>query len=160
MREMPKCFSSKWLSIFAAAFVFIIDRLTKLAVISYLNEESRVFAPFFNIVLVRNKGVTFGMFSDIFSPFLLVTIAIVAVALLIVFVKKRALYYRLPTAIIIAGAIGNILDRVFYSVVIDFLDFHLYEYHWPAFNIADSAIVVGVIMLFFISYSEEKEKEI
>ena len=160
MRKMPKCFSSKYLSIFAAALVFIADQLTKLTIISYFNNRSWSLTPFFNIIFVRNKGVTFGMFSNIASPSLLISVAIIATGILIIFIKNQAPYYRLPTAIIIAGAIGNITDRVFYGAVIDFLDFHLYEYHWPAFNIADSAIVIGVIMLFIISYLEEKEKKI
>ena len=158
MREMPKCFSSKCLSIFAAIFVLIADQLTKLTVVSYLVEESWTIAPFFNIVFVKNKGVTFGMFNNMASPSLLIALAIVATAVLIMFAKNQASYYRLPTAAIIAGAIGNIIDRVFYGAVIDFLDFHLYEYHWPAFNIADSAIVIGVVTLIIVSYLEEKEK--
>ena len=158
MREMPKCFSSKCLSIFAAIFVLIADQLTKLAVMSYLVEGSWTITPFFNIVFVKNKGVTFGMFNNMASPSLLIALAIVATAVLIVFAKNQAPYYRLPISAIIAGAIGNIIDRVFYGAVIDFLDFHLYEYHWPAFNIADSAIVIGVVTLFIISYLEEKEK--
>lgn len=158
MREMPKCFSSKCLSIFAAIFVLITDQLTKLAVVSYLVEESWTITPFFNIVFVKNKGVTFGMFNNMASPSLLIAVAIGATAVLIVFARKQAPYYRLPIAAIIAGAIGNIIDRIFYGAVIDFLDFHLYEYHWPAFNIADSAIVIGVVTLFIISYLEEKEK--
>ena len=160
MREMPKCFSSKCLSIFAAIAVLITDQLTKIAVVSYLEDGSQVIAPFFNIIFVKNKGVTFGLFNSIASPSLLIVAAIVASAILIVFAKHQAPYYRLPTSLIIAGALGNIIDRILYGAVIDFLDFHLYGYHWPAFNIADSAIVIGVMTLFIISYLEEKEKKI
>ena len=62
--------------------------------------------------------------------------------------------------LIITGALENIIDHIFYGSVIDFLDFHLYGYHWPTFNVAKSAIVIGVMTLFIISYLEEKEKKI
>ena len=62
--------------------------------------------------------------------------------------------------LIITEALGNIIDHIFYGAVIDFLDFHLYGYHWPTFNVANSAIVIGIMTLFIISYIEEKKKKI
>ena len=156
MREMPKCLSSKKLSIFAFIFVLIADQLSKLCVLFYLNETITI-TSFFNLVLVKNKGVTFGLFGGIVSPNILVAFALFVVTAIVIFMKKQEAYYRLPTVFIISGAIGNIIDRIRYGAVIDFLDFHLYQYHWPAFNIADMAVVSGVFSLLFISYIEENK---
>ncbi|MBR1733884.1 MAG: signal peptidase II [Alphaproteobacteria bacterium] len=156
MRKMPKCFSSKKLSTFALAFVFMSDQLSKLFVLLYLRENIAL-TPFFNIILVQNRGVTFGLFEDTIPPVILSLLALFIIAFLIVFMLKQQPYYRLPISVIIGGAIGNIFDRIRFGAVTDFLDFHLYQYHWPAFNIADTAIVLGTFSLLIISYIEEKK---
>ena len=92
MREMPKYFSSKNLSMFDAIAVLITDQLTKIAFVSYLEGESQVIAPFFNIIFVKNKGVTFELFNSIASPSLLIVAAIAASAILIVFAKHQVPY--------------------------------------------------------------------
>lgn len=157
MRKMPQCFSSNALSVFAAISVIIVDQLSKFVVLSLLDEEYCV-APFFNLVLVMNRGVTFGFLGSIVSPALLVVFACAIIFALLMFVRSRPSYYHLPVAVIIGGAIGNIIDRLIHGAVVDFLDFHLCNYHWPAFNIADTSVVVGVLTLFYISYIEEMKK--
>ena len=92
MREMPKCFSSKCLSIFAAIAVLITAQLTKIAFVSYLEGESQVIAPFFNIIFVKNKGFTIELFNSIVSPSLLIVSAIAASAILIIFSNHQAPY--------------------------------------------------------------------
>ena len=92
MRMMPKYFSSKCLSIFSAIAVLITDQLTKIAFVSYLEGESQVIAPFFNIIFVKNKEVTFELFNSIASPSLLIVAVIPASAILIVFANHQAPY--------------------------------------------------------------------
>lgn len=158
MRKMPKCLSSKRLSLLTAALVLAADQASKWWIVSCL-KSTLVIAPFFNLVFVQNRGVSFGIFSNGVPPLALVFLAIAVTSALILFVCRRAVsYYRLPAAMIIGGAIGNITDRIRYGSVVDFLDFHLYQYHWPAFNIADSAVVIGVGILLLLSFSDEKTK--
>ena len=92
MREMPKCFSSKCLSIFDAIAVLITDQLTKITFVSYLEGESQVIAPFFNIIFIKNKGVTFELFNSIASPSLLIVAAKPTSSILIVFAKHQVPY--------------------------------------------------------------------
>lgn len=105
--------------------------------------------PFFNLVRVHNFGVSFGMFSDIqYGQVILSIIAIVITILLLIWMwKAKKIYLVSALGLIIGGAIGNIIDRVLYGAVADFLDFHVGIYHWPAFNLADSAVFVGVAMI-------------
>ncbi|MEE8284072.1 MAG: signal peptidase II [Alphaproteobacteria bacterium] len=105
---------------------------------------------FFNIVMVWNRGVTFGLFSD--QPAAMVWV-LTGVSVLIVVVLAawmfRASRWWVAAALgaVIGGALGNVIDRLHYGAVADFLDFHMGQWHWPAFNLADSAIVLGVAVL-------------
>lgn len=106
--------------------------------------------PFLNLVMVWNDGVSFGMLQDLGdnAPIILSGFALVialGMFIWIWFVDNALMAYGL--SLVVAGAIGNILDRVRFGAVIDFLDFHAFGYHWPAFNIADSAISIGVILI-------------
>ncbi len=156
---MSKSFKQYSLIIFLFLFTLVSDQISKILVVRnlYLGETIDV-CSFFNIVRVQNKGVTFGMFSGTLQPIVLIMLSLVIVWFLASYaIKNKA--YRLPASLIIAGAIGNVIDRAMYKSVIDFLDFHLGRYHWPAFNIADSAIVIGVFVIFLISYLEDKSKK-
>ncbi|MBL0318850.1 MAG: signal peptidase II [Alphaproteobacteria bacterium] len=150
----------KYLSIAAIALVvLILDQWTKhLIVTSAVNEVT--FMPImrmFNLVLVHNRGISFGMFSDLHrSEFIFTAIACLISVTLLVWVRKSALLIMpVGTGLIIGGAFGNVVDRLRYGYVIDFLDFHLGEYHWPAFNVADSVIFIGVTLLCFGSVLED-----
>jgi len=103
--------------------------------------------PFFNLVTVWNRGVSFGMFASDsqLGPWLLSAFALAVCGFLLVYLS-RAQRWLLIVAIggVIGGAVGNVIDRVRFGAVADFLDFHAFGLHWPAFNVADSAIVVGV----------------
>jgi signal peptidase II len=105
---------------------------------------------FFNLVMVWNRGISFGLLDGggAWMPWVLALIALGVVAGLIVWLRRvdRG-YLAVAIGLVIGGAIGNLIDRLRFGAVADFLDFHLWGYHWYAFNIADSAIVIGVIVL-------------
>lgn len=155
---MPKGFKKHSVVAFLFLFTLLSDQLSKLFIVKglYVGESINIL-PFFNIVHVRNRGVTFGLLSGTLQPVVLVILSLVIVGFLIYYARKNE-NYRPFISLIVGGAIGNVIDRIVYGSVVDFLDFHLGKYHWPAFNIADSAIVIGVFVLFFISYSEEKNE--
>ena len=118
-----------------------------------------VLTPFFRLVNVENTGAAFSMFSDMGSGFF-VTVAALAIAL-IVYLLVKSNENPVALALILGGAIGNLVDRLMLGHVRDFLDFHIGDSHWPAFNIADSALTVGLaIMLIttFMPSSKETSK--
>lgn len=155
---MPKGFRKHSIVAFLFLFTLLSDQLSKLFIVMnlYVGESINIF-PFFNIVHVRNRGVTFGLLSGTLQPIVLIILSLVIVGFLIDYARKNE-NYRPFISLIVGGATGNVIDRIVYGSVVDFLDFHLGKYRWPAFNIADSAIVIGVFVLFFISYSEEKNE--
>jgi signal peptidase II len=107
---------------------------------------------FFNLVMVWNKGVSFGMFSSAaeYMPYILSGVAVIMVMILIyMMTRAKHLSALSPMAMIIAGALANVWDRLRFGAVADFLDFHMGDAHYPAFNIADCSIVVGVLLLAF-----------
>lgn len=155
---MPK--SVRWF--FLAALVVVLDWLTKAAVLgSFAPGESRAMAPFFNLVLVFNKGAAFSFLAGASgwqTPFF-ATIAIVASVVIVFLIHKnenKSLFCG-GLALILGGALGNLYDRLAYGHVVDFLDFHAAGWHWPAFNVADSAITVGAAILIVESFLHRKE---
>ncbi|PWT98923.1 MAG: signal peptidase II [Terriglobia bacterium] len=134
-----------------AAAVFALDRFTKWLVetrVSFV-ESHRIIPGFFDIVHTQNRGVAFSLFNDSPSewrtPLLLVfTLAAVAAVAVILWNAERLDRLSLMGfSLILGGAAGNVFDRAVWGRVTDFLEFHIGDYHWPTFNIADSAIVIG-----------------
>lgn len=112
--------------------------------------------PFFNIVMVWNEGVSFGMLPG-FGPWLLVGLsAVITIWFIIWLFMTNDLVQKLAIAMVIGGAIGNAVDRLRFGAVVDFLDFHAFGYHYPAFNLADSCIVLGVLILMIHALFFEK----
>jgi signal peptidase II len=130
-----------------ALTVLVLDQATKwLALASLDPYEPMVVTPFFNLVLVWNRGVSFGMLSGdpAWGPWYLTGMSAAIGAFLIVWLYRESrMVTRVALWLVLAGAVGNIIDRLRFGAVVDFLDFHAFGYHWPAFNVADSAIVVG-----------------
>lgn len=133
-----------------------LDQWTKLLVISKfrLGETLPILEGYFNLTYVRNTGAAFGIFSQADPtfriPFFILIPLIALVAIIYVFRKIRSDDLRLSVALslVISGAIGNLIDRIRWGYVVDFLDFHWqYQYHFPAFNVADSSICIGVGLL-------------
>lgn len=145
-----------------ASAVIILDQATKWWVVTIFMNPPRVVDvwPFFNVVMVWNRGVTFGFLDD--TPFwgqwAFVGLALAIVAVLLLWLRRAETKWRAAAiGLIIGGALGNVIDRVNYGAVADFLDFHVTGYHWPAFNFADSAITLGVAIMFFDALFKPKE---
>ena len=143
------------INLFIVIIIFSLDRISKLYVInlSKLNSDIEIFSSsFLNIIVVWNKGAAFGLFSfnegdlyNIFSGFILLVIIIV---LILVFKSKGV--KRLSYLLVFGGAIGNFYDRLIYKAVPDFIDFHIGNFHWFVFNVADIFISIGVLCLILI----------
>jgi signal peptidase II len=133
--------------------IVIIDQWTKFYIASNfeLYQSVEIIKGFFNITYIRNSGVAFGMFSNLkgsFIPIIFIVIYIIAITSIIILYRDTDIgYSHTALSLILSGAIGNLIDRVFRGEVVDFLDFHWQNYHWPAFNVADSCITVGVGLL-------------
>jgi signal peptidase II len=135
-----------------AAIVIVIDQITKAVVLRglELGAEPIVVTPFFNLVLVWNRGVSFGMFNSAgeLAPWLLSGVALAVVVGLLIWLRRADHWWTvLGLGLVMGGALGNVIDRLRFGAVVDFLDFHAAGYHWPAFNVADAAICVGAVAL-------------
>ncbi len=118
---------------------------------------------FFNLVIAWNTGVSFSMFSNMgeYMPYILITVALgITLMFAIWMLRTKNHLFGICYALIIGGALGNVADRMRFGAVIDFLDFHVMGYHWPAFNVADMAVVSGVIMLIIVSIFVKTEEKI
>jgi signal peptidase II len=126
-----------------AAILFLLDQLSKAAVMQALalGETRRIVPGLFNLTHLRNRGAAFGLFADVESVVVLVFLIGFSLAALVLVLVLWGL------GLILGGALGNLFDRLRSGSVVDFLDFHLGPYHWPAFNLADSAIVIGAAVL-------------
>jgi signal peptidase II len=139
-----------WLGL--ALLVLVVDQATKLTVERLFNYgDVRPVTSFFNLVLTYNKGAAFSFLANAsgWQDEFLTAVGIGA-SLFILFLLARhgtQKLFSLSLALILGGAIGNVIDRIAYGHVIDFLDFHVGGWHWPAFNVADSAIVCGAALL-------------
>lgn len=134
--------------------VVVFDQITKFVIRRYfVSGEGLPITSFFNLVLLYNPGAAFSFLSDAagWQRALFTTTAVVA-SLLIIFLILRypnRKLFNVALSLVLGGAIGNLVDRVIFGAVIDFLDFYFYEFHWPAFNVADSAITCGALLIVF-----------
>ncbi len=150
------------LGLAVAAGVVAADQLVKWWAISALEGLPRgvEVLPFFNLVLVWNRGVSFGLLGGAaVPPWLLGAFAgLVAVGLTVWLARVSGRWLALGIGLVIGGAVGNIIDRLRLGAVADFLDFHLGVHHWPAFNVADAAISVGLAVLVIDSLLNRPER--
>ncbi len=152
----------KTLLLIIVGMVFL-DQATKLYIDSNmeLHQSIQVIKNFFQITYIRNSGAAFGILSGFKSLWLtlfFMLISVVAVGIIMFFYHKTPENQRLTLvsfALIMSGATGNFIDRVFYGEVIDFLYFHWYQHYWPAFNVADSCITIGVSLLLWNMFFPE-----
>jgi len=132
-----------------AAVVMVLDQLSKLWIVDRLTASSPSLhiADFFDIVLVRNRGVSFGLFNNdaaINGVLFSLLAAVIVAALLVWLWRAQGMLLLAAIGLVVGGAVGNVVDRLRLGSVVDFLDFHLGAWHWPAFNLADAAICIGV----------------
>ncbi len=137
-----------------AALLAILDQASKWIVLLVVMQPPRQIevVPFFNLVLVYNTGISFGMFTNDegSSRWILVALALGIIVLLLVWLlSAETPAVSVGLSLVIGGAVSNVGDRLIHPGVVDFLDFHLGGLHWPAFNLADTAIVVGVALLLY-----------
>lgn len=135
-----------------AALIIVLDQLCKWWIVGSVMAPPRVIplTSFFNIVLVMNRGMSFGVFGSAphWLPWALSLFAVLISAALAIWLRRTESHLLAAAlGLVIGGALGNVVDRVRYGAVVDFLDFHFAGYHWPAFNVADSAITIGVGLL-------------
>jgi signal peptidase II len=151
----------------AAAAVFALDRATKWIIESRVSftDTYRVIPGFFDIVHSQNRGVAFGLFNDAASGWrtiALVLVAAAAVALVSALLWNAGRMERTSFwgfALILGGAAGNVFDRIVWGRVTDFLEFYIGAYHWPTFNVADTAIVIGCGLLLLDALRPKRQVE-
>lgn len=154
------------------ALIFVADQLSKWAIVEVLFKKSDMgfiswlitlaqdrldfismpLLPFFNLVMVWNKGVSFGLFQNesLYGVMALAGLAlIVSIGFFIAFLRSDSKLLMVASLMVVGGALGNIWDRVRFGAVVDFLDLHVAGWHYPAFNVADSCIVVGIMLFLF-----------
>ncbi len=159
---MPNSVSSlaRWLAL--ALLVLVLDQVSKGWVLANFRLMDRqTVTSFFNLVLVFNAGASFSFLADAggWQKWFFVVLALGISAWLLVMLRKHAQERLLPAALslILGGALGNVIDRLRFDAVVDFLDFHVAGYHWPAFNVADSSIFVGVALMLLHQFLQPKE---
>jgi len=133
--------------------ILLIDQITKYLAIKFLSPDGMIkLLPFLNLVYVENTGTAFGMFKFLGSGFFIIVALVVTGFLFYMYFKDTKNWFIY--SLIIAGALGNIIDRLIYGYVIDFIDLHLKNLHWPAFNVADSAISIGMILFLYKNFKK------
>jgi len=145
---MPR--TAIWLGL--SGLIIVFDQLTKFWVVSALRlGQSIELTSFFNLVFVYNAGAAFSFLSDAggWQRWFFVVLALAVSGWLTLLIRQHASERMLPlaAALILGGALGNVIDRIRFGAVVDFLDVHAAGWHWPAFNVADSAISAGVVLL-------------
>jgi signal peptidase II len=149
-----------------ALIVAFLDLYSKDLAFSFINgldleyPQVAVF-DFFNLVKVWNNGVSFGMFNELKGgKYIILGVNLAIMLVLLVWLwRNKIIYLMIAISLIIGGAIGNIVDRILNGAVADFLDFHIAGYHWPAFNLADSAVFLGVALLLLENYFVKPQKD-
>ena len=153
----------KWL--WLSFVVLVLDQVTKLAVAANMQlYQSIQVLPFFNLTYVHNTGAAFSFLSEAggwqrwFFAVLAFVISVV-ITVWLVRLKRHETLLAVSLALVLGGAVGNLIDRLAYGYVIDFLDVYYQDWHWPAFNIADSAITIGVALMIAESFGLGKKGE-
>jgi signal peptidase II len=149
-----------WRWLWIAASVIVLDQLTKFAATDYLTQHGEIqLVPFLNLVLVHNTGAAFGFLSGAggWQNVFFIIVAVAACAFILwmswrLSAKDKLLAIALM--LVLGGALGNLLDRLVHGYVIDFIDVYYGTWHWPAFNVADSAITIGAILLIIDALSQ------
>jgi len=151
----------RWLTL--AALVIVLDQISKLLIINnFQYGENLILLQTFSLTLIHNPGAAFSFLSDAggIQRWLFGLLALAASVWIVVLLHKHSakLLFALALSLILGGALGNLIDRIAYGYVIDFLLFHWEEHYFPAFNLADSAITCGAFLLILESFLEKKHE--
>jgi len=133
-------------------FLLIVDQSTKAIIVNRFDlYESIPIVPFFNLTFVVNYGFAFGFLNNPSLNQIIVIIVILSIIIyfLYLLIKTQDQIFKMCLVLILSGAFGNFIDRIFRGYVVDFIDIYVFNYHWPAFNIADSCISIGFVILMF-----------
>jgi signal peptidase II len=149
------------------SLVVLLDQLSKIWIVGSLrlHEGFPLIDGFFNIVHVRNPGAAFGFLAGappLFRSVFFIAVTVAAILLILRYLRVSRIeepFLVWALALILSGAVGNLIDRVRFGEVVDFLDVYVGTYHWPAFNVADSAISVGAVILMMVLLSHRKERQ-
>jgi signal peptidase II len=142
----------------------IADQLTKMMVLGSLKlYESIEITSFFSLTHVHNYGAAFSFLADEdgWQQYFLVSISVIASIAIILWMSKTSTkqpYKLIALSLILSGAIGNLIDRAVFGFVIDFINLHYQDFYWPVFNVADTAITLGVILLLLVDFKQDKAK--
>lgn len=152
--------------VLGAAAIVVLDQITKAAIVKnfILHEARPVIEGFFNLVYVMNPGAAFGFLagaSETFRYLFFIGITVLVIVLIIYYIaesKSQNMLFIISMTLIFAGAVGNLIDRIRYGAVVDFLDFYIRTSHWPAFNVADSSISLGAVLMIWGMITQRKKQ--
>ena len=161
---LKKLYKSFLINLLLIFFILLLDRISKIYVINLHKKlfGSEIFSSkFLNINLIWNEGIAFGLFSfneDFFYNILTIIILIIIFIIFIITIKSDG-FKKYALLMILGGALGNVIDRLYYKAVPDFIDFHVGNFHWFIFNVSDIFITIGVIgMIFFEIIDRDKHQ--
>jgi len=152
--------------VLGAAAVILLDQITKAAILKnfFIHESRPVIDGFLNLVYVMNPGAAFGFLagaSETFRSLFFIGITILVMMLIVYYIarsRSENALYVISLTLIFGGAVGNLIDRVRFGAVVDFLDVYIRSAHWPAFNVADSAITVGAVLMIWGMVIQRKKE--
>jgi len=136
------------------SIIFLADRLTKIYILKIAEVENTVdiyINTYLNFYLIWNKGIAFGLFSfnERFIYNIITAIILLIIVVILVMVIKNKGFKKYSLMFVLGGSLGNVFDRIYYSAVPDFIDFHINDFHWFVFNVADIFITLGIVCLIF-----------
>lgn len=162
IKMIPRLMKLKRIPLILILLVILIDQWSKHQIVSYFALHKQIIEvnSIFNLVLVYNSGISFGLFNNLqYSNYIFFIISSVILIFLCRWMLKSNSKFEINSlCLIISGAIGNIIDRIIYPGVVDFLQVHWKEYYWPSFNIADSAVCIGVCFLLVSGLYSKQDK--
>ena len=153
----------KWL--WLTGLVIVLDQVSKWLMVSWLSlYETVAVIPYFNFTMAHNYGAAFSFLADAGGWqkwFFIILASVISLGLLYWLYKlAKTKLEAVSVALILGGAIGNVIDRIYYGYVVDFLDVYYGSYHWPAFNIADSAICIGAVLIIIDSFTAKSDEKV
>jgi signal peptidase II len=154
--------------ILGAIAVVVLDQITKAAIVArfVIHESCPIIDGFFNLVYVMNPGAAFGFLanaSETFRYVFFIGITVLVILLIIYYIlksKSQDMFTVVSLTLIFSGAVGNFIDRLRFGAVVDFLDFYVHSWHWPAFNVADSSISLGAVLMIWGMITQRKKESL